>query len=48
MIFRSPDGPTVPSFQINDSEGSDSEVEQPTKRLALGESNIPRYSKVCK
>ncbi|KAJ9594959.1 hypothetical protein L9F63_013743, partial [Diploptera punctata] len=44
-LVGSPDGPTTPSFQLNDSEGSDSEVEQPTKRLALGESNIPRYFK---
>ncbi|XP_069684894.1 wee1-like protein kinase isoform X2 [Periplaneta americana] len=35
----------VPNFELNDSDDSDPEVEQPTKRLALRESNIPRYRK---
>jgi hypothetical protein len=46
-MFRSPtDGPDVPQFELNDCEESDSEIEHPTKRLALQDSNIPRYRKV--
>ncbi|XP_043284932.1 wee1-like protein kinase [Venturia canescens] len=33
----------IPKFDLVDSEDSDNEVEQPTKRVALQESNIPRY-----
>ncbi|XP_012270915.1 wee1-like protein kinase [Orussus abietinus] len=33
----------IPKFDLPDSEDSDNEVEQPTKRVALQESNIPRY-----
>lgn len=40
------DGSDEQKFELNDSEESDSEVEQPTKRLALQDSNIPRYRKV--
>ncbi|KAL1500796.1 hypothetical protein ABEB36_006239 [Hypothenemus hampei] len=32
-----------PKFELNESDMSDQEVEQPTKRVALQESNIPRY-----
>ncbi|GLV37056.1 Wee1 kinase [Carabus blaptoides fortunei] len=33
----------VPKFDLNDSDASDGEIEQPTKRVALRESNISRY-----
>ncbi|KAK2583392.1 hypothetical protein KPH14_009380 [Odynerus spinipes] len=33
----------IPKFDLAESEESDNEVEQPTKRVALQESNIPRY-----
>ncbi|XP_046744090.1 wee1-like protein kinase [Diprion similis] len=33
----------IPKFDLVDSEDSDNEVEQPTKRVALHESNISRY-----
>ncbi|XP_014210815.1 wee1-like protein kinase 1-A [Copidosoma floridanum] len=33
----------IPKFDLVDSEGSEDEVEQPTKRVALQESNISRY-----
>jgi len=42
------DGSDEQKFEPNDSEESDLEVEQPTKRLALQDSNIPRYRKVQK
>ncbi|PSN34900.1 hypothetical protein C0J52_16510 [Blattella germanica] len=45
LVGSPTEGTYLPTFKLNDSEGSDSEVEQPTKRLALGESNIPRYFK---
>ncbi|XP_066144433.1 wee1-like protein kinase [Euwallacea fornicatus] len=32
-----------PIFDVNDVDASDEEIEQPTKRVALQESNIPRY-----
>ncbi|XP_014609345.1 PREDICTED: wee1-like protein kinase [Polistes canadensis] len=37
--------PDIPNdkFDLADSEDSDNEIEQPTKRVALHESNIPRY-----
>ncbi|XP_076256343.1 wee1 kinase isoform X2 [Rhynchophorus ferrugineus] len=42
---RSLDSPKMkpPRFDLNDSDASDHEIEQPTKRVALQESNIPRY-----
>lgn len=43
---RSLDSPKMkpPKFSLNDSDESDQEeIEQPTKRVALQESNIPRY-----
>lgn len=33
----------IPKFDLVDSEESDNDVEQPTKRVALQESNISRY-----
>lgn len=33
----------IPKFDLNDSDASDCELEQPTKRVALRESNISRY-----
>ncbi|KAG7214028.1 hypothetical protein KM043_001397 [Ampulex compressa] len=33
----------IPKFDLADSEDSDNEVEQATKRVALQDSNIPRY-----
>ncbi|XP_034947504.1 wee1-like protein kinase [Chelonus insularis] len=33
----------IPKYDLGDSEESDNEVEHPTKRVALQESNIPRY-----
>jgi wee1-like protein kinase len=39
------DGPDVQKFEVNDDEDSDSEIEHPTKRLALQDCNIPRYHK---
>ena len=41
-FFSSPDI-RIPKFDLVDSEDSETEVEQPTKRVALQESNIPRY-----
>ncbi|CAG9770161.1 unnamed protein product [Ceutorhynchus assimilis] len=43
--LRSLDSPKFkpPKFDLNDSDASDQEIEQPTKRVALRESNIPRY-----
>ncbi|XP_030757239.1 wee1-like protein kinase [Sitophilus oryzae] len=39
------DSPKIkpPNFDLNDSDASDQDIEQPTKRVALQESNIPRY-----
>lgn len=34
---------SISKFDLNDSDASDSEIEQPTKRVALHESNISRY-----
>ena len=45
LVGSPADGPDVQKFEVNDHEDSDSEVEQPTKRLALQDSNIPRYRK---
>lgn len=39
---RSPSGLCIPKFDLADTD-SDNEMEQPTKRVALQESNIPRY-----
>ncbi|XP_015115742.1 wee1-like protein kinase isoform X1 [Diachasma alloeum] len=33
----------IPKFDLPDTDESDTEIEQPTKRVALNESNIPRY-----
>ncbi|XP_033308886.1 wee1-like protein kinase isoform X2 [Bombus bifarius] len=33
----------IPKFDLGDSEDSDNEIEQATKRVALQDSNIPRY-----
>ncbi|RZC42351.1 Pkinase domain containing protein [Asbolus verrucosus] len=35
--------PQIPKFDLNESDVSDTENEQPTKRVALQESNISRY-----
>lgn len=45
LVGSPSDGSDEQKFELNDSEESDSEVEQPTKRLALQDSNIPRYRK---
>lgn len=37
--------PRNPKFDLNESDGSDIENEQPTKRVALQENNISRYHK---
>lgn len=41
-FYRSPTGLCIPKFDLADTD-SDNEMEQPTKRVALQESNIPRY-----
>ncbi|XP_025832875.1 wee1-like protein kinase isoform X2 [Agrilus planipennis] len=46
-LISSPEGVhlTVPKLELNDSDASDIEIEQPTKRVALQENNISRYYK---